>query len=268
MKRLALEKPLVFFDLETTGTDPQQDKIVEISALRIAPDGTRESRTRRLNPERPIPAGASAVHGIRDQDVRDEPTFGQIARSLLDFLAGSDLAGFNVRRFDVPLLDREFRGCGLDLGLGQRRVVDAMAIFHRKEPRHLSAAVRFYLERDHAGAHGAEADTEAAAEILDAQLARYDDLPRSVAELEAWCEGQPPGAVDRSGKFTWQDGEAVFAFGKHKGKPLREVAERAPDYLSWILGTPDFPPDAKELVSNALKGELPARGEGGPAQST
>lgn len=259
MKRLALERPLVFFDLETTGTDPQQDRIVEISVLRIAPDGTREIRTRRLNPGRPIPADATAVHGIRDEDVRDEPSFGQIARSLLEFLGDADLAGFNVRRFDVPLLDREFRDCGQDLGLAGRRVLDAMTIFHRKEPRHLAAAVRFYLGRDHEGAHGAQADTEAAAEVFEAQLARYDDLPSGVAALEAWCEGASPDRVDRSGKFTWKEGEATFAFGKHKGRSLRQVAAEAPDYLEWILGTNDFPADAKELVSNALRGEYPAQ---------
>ena len=147
MKHLQLERPLVFFDLETTGTDPARDKIVEITLTRIEPGGERVTRTRRINPECPIPPGATAVHGIREEDVRDEPPFRRIARGLLDLLADADIAGFNVRRFDLPLLDRELRECDLDLKLDGRRIVDAMTIFHRKEPRDLSAAVRHYLGR-------------------------------------------------------------------------------------------------------------------------
>ena len=139
----------MFFDLETTGIDPATDKIVEISALQLAPDGTRDSKTRRVNPGRPIPPEASAVHGILDDDVCDEPTFGQIARSLLDWIGDADLAGFNIRRFDVPLLERELREAGLDLRLAERRTIDAMTIFHGRERRDLTAAVRFYLDREH-----------------------------------------------------------------------------------------------------------------------
>ncbi len=254
---LALERPLAFFDLETTGTDPATDRIVEISVLRIQPDGERTVRSRRVNPERPIPPEATRLHGIRDEDVRDAPTFRQIAKGLLEFLADCDLAGFNVRRFDVPLLDREFRDAGHDLGLSSRRVIDAMTVFHRKEPRDLSAAVRFYLGRELVGAHGATADVEAAAEVLEAQLARYDDLPRTVAELDAWCHPVPPGAVDRAGKFVRRDGAVVFAFGKHQGRPIREVARERPDYLQWLLKQPDFPEDARALAEKALRGEEP-----------
>ena len=142
MKNLSLDRPLVVFDLETTGTDPATDRIVEISALRIDPDGTREARTRRVNPGVPIPSQATAIHKIRDEDVRDAPTFRQIAKGLLTFLEDADLAGFNVARFDLPLLDREFRDCGLDLKRSRRRVVDAMTIYHRKERRDLGAACR------------------------------------------------------------------------------------------------------------------------------
>lgn len=258
LKNLRLDRPLVIFDLETTGTDPATDRIVEISALRLEPDGTQAIKTRRLDPERPIPAGATAVHGIGDDDVRGAPTFRQVARSLLDWLAGADLAGFNISRFDVPLLEREFRDCGLDFGIGGRRVLDSMVVFHRKEPRDLCAAVRLYLGREHVAAHSARADVEAAAEVLDAQLGRYDDLPRTVAELAAWTQGSRPDGVDARGKFVWRDGEAVFAFGKHEGVPLRQVAAQAPDYLEWILGS-DFPEDARAIVAGALRGEFPLR---------
>jgi DNA polymerase-3 subunit epsilon len=259
--RLILERPLVFFDIESTGTDPDSDRIVEISAMRIAPDGARETRTRRIHPERPIPPGATAVHGIRDEDVRDAPTFRQISRSLLEFLEGADLAGFNVARFDVPLLEREFRDCDLDLDVAGRRVIDVMRIYHRKERRDLTAAVRFYLDREHEGAHGAEADVVATADVLEAQLERYDDLPGGVAELAEWCDPLPENAVDRRGKFVWRDGEAVFAFGRHRDRSLREVVAEAPDYLEWIVGS-DFPDDAREIVRNALEGRLPEQGEG------
>jgi DNA polymerase-3 subunit epsilon len=245
VKHLRVTRPLVFFDLETTGVDPASDRIVQIAVMRVEPGGERQSKTRRINPERPIPPEATAVHGIRDEDVRGEPTFRQISKGLLEFLEGADLAGFNIRRFDVPLLDREFRDCGIDMGLGNRRILDVMTIFHRREPRDLSAAVRFYLGREHVGAHGAEADVAAALEVLDAQLERYTDLPRTLEELEQWCGG---GVA----KFVWRDGEAVFCFGRHQGRLLREVARDQPDYLRWLLEQ-DFPPDARDLVERALR---------------
>lgn len=256
MNLLRRTKPLVFFDLETTGTDPATDRIVEIATLRLDPDGGRETRTRRLDPERQIPAEATAIHGIRDADVAGQPTFSRIARGLLEFLGDADLAGFNIARFDAPLLDREFRDCGLDLGLPRRALVDVMAIFHRKERRDLGAAVRFYLNREHEGAHGAEADVLATAEVLEAQLERYPDLPRTVPELEAWCDARPRDAVDRSGKFVWKDGRAVFAFGKFQGRSLEDVSRSERDYLEWIVRS-DFPSDARQLVQKALGGEYP-----------
>ena len=251
MKSLRLERPLAFFDLETTGIDPGKDRIVEISVLRVEPDGSRVTRTRRINPGIPIPAGASAVHGIRDEDVRDEPAFRQIAKSLLEFLDGADLAGFNVRRFDLPLLDREFMDCGLDLDVTRRKVVDVMAIYHRKERRDLSAAVRFYLDRELEGAHGAEADIEATADVLEAQLERYDDLPQSVDELDRWAK-RHPDEIDTSGKFRLTDGKVVFAFGKHEGRALEEVARTERDYLEWLSGT-RLAADALQLIRRALK---------------
>jgi DNA polymerase-3 subunit epsilon len=256
LRNLELDRPLVCFDLETTGTDPATDRIVEISCLRVAPAGDREARTRRINPEQPIPPEATAVHGITDDDVRDAPTFRQVAKALLDWLGDADLAGFNAARFDVPLLEQEFRRCGLELNLARRRVIDAMVIFKRKEPRDLTAAVRFYLDRDHEGAHSAEADVTATLEILEAQVERYEDLPNTVGELARWTRAARPGAVDPDGKFVWRNGEAVFAFGKHQGKSLRTVAQSAPDYLRWITSS-DFPPEAKELVTAALAGRFP-----------
>ncbi len=268
MSKIELVRPLVVLDLETTGTDPATDRIVEIAAMRLEPDGRRLLRCRRLNPRRPIPAEATAVHGIRDEDVRDAPTFRQIARSLLEFLEGADLAGFNIRRFDLPILEREFRDCGMDLGLAGRRVIDAMTIFHRMEPRDLGAAVRFYLGREHDGAHGAEADVEAAWQVLQAQVERYPELPRRSDALGEWCA--PPRAseatVDREGKFVRREGRIVFAFGKYQGRPLDEVAREEPEYLEWILRS-DFPEDARDLVARAL-GRVPGEAAPAPGQST
>jgi len=256
LKSLKLDRPIVFFDLETTGVDPANDRIVEISGIRVAPDGQREARTWLINPGRPIPPEATAIHNITDADVRDAARFGQIAHDLLEWFSGADLGGFNVVRFDGPLLDHEFRRCGLDLALPTRRVIDAMAIYHRMERRDLSAAVRFYLDRDHEGAHSAEADATVTLEILEAQLERYDDLPRTVEELARWSRASRPGAIDPDGKFVWKNGEAVFAFGKHQGIPLKTIANSAPDYLRWINNS-DFPVEAKKLVADALKGNFP-----------
>ena len=227
MKNLRLSRSLVFFDLETTGTDPSADKIVELSALRIAPDGSRETRSRRVNPERPIPPEATAVHGIRDEDVTDEPAFRQIARSFLDWLEDADLAGFNVCRFDLILLERELRECGLDLRVGERRVIDAMTIFHRKERRDLTAAVRFYLGREHEGAHSADADVAATVEVLDAQLERYDDLPRSVEELDGAERGagraRSISRASSSGRRAPRSSRSANTRGAHSVTSLRKL---------------------------------------------
>jgi DNA polymerase-3 subunit epsilon len=254
VRHLQLSGPLVFFDLETTGIDPARDKIVEVAMVRVEPSGARRSVTHRVNPGRPIPKEATAIHGIGDDDVRDAPPFSAIAAELIALLDRADLAGFNVRRFDLPLLERELRDCDYDLAARGRRVIDVMTIFHRKEPRDLSAAVRFFLARDHAGAHGAAADIEATVEVLDAQLARYEDLPRDVEGLDRWLNPQAADAVDRQGKFVVREGEVVFAFGKLRGRALREVARVERDYLEWILRQ-DFPEDARALVEQALRGE-------------
>jgi len=257
LEALRLERNLVFFDLETTGIDPAADRIVEITLLRVSPAGEREERTHRVNPLRPIPAEATAIHGISDIDVADAPPFRSLAAGILDFLADADLGGFNILRFDVPLLERELRECGLDLKLAERRVVDAMTVFHRKESRNLTAAVRFYLGLDHGGAHGAAADTDAALRVLEAQLLRYPDLPRDVEQLAQWCRpAVPAGAVDRDGKFVWRDGEVVFSFGKYQGQTLKRVASDQRGYLDWILKN-DFPSEARRLVEEALRGRYP-----------
>jgi DNA polymerase-3 subunit epsilon len=252
MNHLALIRPLAVFDLETTGTDVKTDRIVEISILKIPPAGTRRDRqhlTRRVNPGRPIPVEASVVHGITDADVANSPPFAAIAGELLTFLDGADLCGFNIKRFDLQMLYNEVNRAGLTLAVEGRAIIDAMEIFHTYEPRDLSAAVRFYCGREHQRSHSAGGDVLATAEILDAMLERYTDLPRDVAGLH--LRFRDPAAVDSNGFFVRVAGELRFAKGKHRGQPLDAVASASPDYLDWMLRETLFD-DTKELVRQAL----------------
>ncbi len=250
---LHLTKPLAVIDLETTGLNPESDRIVEISVLLIALDGSRVSKTRRVNPGIPIPAEATAVHGIHDSDVAGEPRFAQLAAGFLDFLDGADLAGYNVRGFDLPLLAKEFERAGRPFSLEGRAVVDAMEIFKRKETRDLAGAYRFFCGKSRDDLHSADADVLACAEILEAQVAHYDDLPREPAALDALF--RPPW-IDREGKFAWRGGEAVFNFGKRRGQTLKAVAAEDASYFQWMVGA-DFPEDAREIARRALRGEFP-----------
>lgn len=255
MTNLVLEKALAVIDLETTGLRVETDRIVEISVLLLRPDGTRESRTRRVNPEIPIPPEASAIHGITDADVAEEPRFSQLAAGLLEFLGDADIAGYNVAWFDLPLLAREFERAGRPFSMQGRAVVDAMAIYKRHEPRNLAAAYRFYCGRERDDLHSAGADVQACAEILEAQLGRYPDLPREPAALDAQFRRGEPG-LDRQGKLTWKEGEAAINFGRMRGSTLRELVANDPSYLGWIL-TSDFPLDTKEIIRAALSGTYP-----------
>jgi DNA polymerase III subunit epsilon len=245
---IILARPLAVIDLETTGTDPQKDRIVEISTLKILPNGQRIHRTRRLNPGVPIPAAATAVHGITNADVAGALRFEQVADGLLTFLDGCDLCGFNLKRFDLRVLYGEFARAGRSLPLEGRALIDPMEIFHRYEPRDL-AAVRTYLGRDHKGGYSAAADVLATAEVLDAMIARYTDLPRTVAGLHQHFAD--PDRMDSGGFFRQVEGEVRVMKGKHRGEPLDAVAATRPDYLEWML-TQSFFEDTKQVVREAL----------------
>jgi DNA polymerase-3 subunit epsilon len=261
MQNLPLDRPLVCFDLETTGTDVAKDRIVQIAMIRVEPGGERRTLSTLVNPQRPIPPEASAVHGIRDEHVRNAPSFSQLRAEVEEFLDGADLAGFNMVNFDLPLLEAEIRREGGRFVARGRRLLDAMRIFHLKEPRNLEAAVRFYCGRELEGAHSAEVDALASLEVLDAQLARYPDLPRDPDALHAFCNPDAGRWVDRTRKFRWNDqGEAVFAFGKHEGRSLREMMTNPQDrgYLEWMLGK-DFTEEVKGILKDALGGVFPVR---------
>jgi DNA polymerase-3 subunit epsilon len=264
---LVLTRPLVFIDLETTGLNPAVDRIVELSLVRLHPLGLRETMTRRVNPGVSIPPESSRVHGIVDADVADAPPFARIAPELLAFIGDADLAGFNIQRFDLPLLQRELGQAGLRFDLTGRAVVDAQVIYHRRVPRDLSAAYRLYCGKELSDPHTAQSDVEACAEILDAQLGAYPDLPRTPQGLsELFSPPRDPSAVDPGRKFLWKDGQAVFNIGKYKDRPLRDVAAEDPEYLRWILGT-DFDPAVKDIVQNALEGRFPAPAPRSPAST-
>ena len=250
-----LDRPMVFLDLETTGLRVGSDRIIELALIRIAPNGDVMERVRRFNPGIPIPPEASAVHGITDEDVADHPPFSARARSLARLLEPCDLGGFNLRRFDLPMLLAEFQRSGIPFDLRNRRIVDAQMIFHREEPRDLSAAVRFYLGRELEDAHSALADIRATAAVLGAQLQRYPHLPRDVDGLNAYCDEIQPFETEFDRWFSASEGgELVFRRGKYRGELLGVVATSSPDYLEWMLGLDDLDADVKEVVRTALRG--------------
>lgn len=252
---LNLKNPLVFFDLETTGINTTKDRIVELSLLKIYPNGKEEQKTRRLNPEMPIPAEATAIHGITDDDVKDCPTFKQIARSLAEQLEGCDLAGFNSSRFDVPLLAEEFLRAGIDFDMSKRKFIDVQVIYHRKERRTLEAAYKFYCDKNLEDAHSAAADTRATYEVLKSQLDRYDDLENDVEALSKEYSSFNNN-VDFAGRIVLNDeGVEVFNFGKHRGKSVAEIFRKEPSYYSWMMDG-DFPLNTKQVLTKIRLREM------------
>lgn len=255
--KLNLKNPLVFFDLETTGTNINVDRIVEICYLKVYPNGNEESHTMRINPERHIPEEATAVHGIHDEDVRDCPTFKEVARSIAHDIEGCDLAGFNSNRFDIPVLAEEFLRVGVDVDLSRRRFIDVQVIFHKMEQRTLSAAYKFYCGKNLEDAHTAEADTRATYEVLMAQLDRYPELKNDVSFLSEYSSFNRN--VDFAGRMVYNDaGVEVFNFGKYKGMPVTEVLKKDPGYYSWILSS-DFTLNTKAMLTKIRLRELTQR---------
>ena len=244
---LKLTRPIVFFDLETTGTNITHDRIVEISLIKVMPDGTEIERTRRINPEMPIPAEATAIHHITDEDVCGEPTFRQVAKSLAELFSGCDIAGFNSNRFDIPMLLEEFNRVDVPIDIHTARFVDVQTIFHQREPRNLTAAYRFYCGGDLEAAHSANADTRATLEVLKAQLDRYPDLPNDVNALSDYSSHNRN--VDFAGRLIYDDNNVeIINFGKHKGSPAEEVLRKEPGYYSWIMQG-DFPQNTKDAFA-------------------
>lgn len=258
LQELTAERALVVFDLETTGADRLTDRIVEIAAVRFGPGGAVASWESRVNPGVKIPRESTRVHGITDADVSGAPTFPEIAVQILEFFGDADLAGYNVRAFDVPVLLREFSLASLAFPIENRRIVDMQTIYFKKEPRDLAAAVRFFAGREHAGAHAALADVVASAEVLAGQLKRYPDLPRDVARLHEISRPPEGRYADPDKRFLWRDGEIVFAFSEHRGKTLAEVAEKHPGFLDWMISK-TFSEESKQIARDARKGVFPRK---------
>jgi DNA polymerase-3 subunit epsilon len=253
MKNLKLVKPIIFIDLETTGLNPWADRIVEATFLKFYPDGNSELVTKLINPEVPIPEDATAIHGITDSDVVGKPNFGQYSAELAGFIADCDIAGFNVKRFDLPFLETEFRRAGVDFSRQNRFIVDALVIYHKFEQRSLEAAYQRYCGKELSSRHSSLADAKATVEILDAQISLYAELPKDVCGLhEFCCDPGESNFVDKLGNFIIVEDEITFNFGKHKGERLKDVAESAPDYLDWILHKSDFSLEVQEIVLRAL----------------
>lgn len=254
---LQLLRPLAFIDLETTGTNLGTDRIVEIAIVKIGKDGTRQVKRKLINPEMPIPAGASDIHGITDEMVKDAPTFKQVANELKQFLENCDLGGYNSNRFDIPLLVEEFLRTGLEFEMGNRKMVDVQKVFHMMEQRTLSAAYKFYCNKTLEGAHGAEADAQATWEVLEAQLDRYPQLGNTVESITKFIGDDQ--IVDFARRFVMSNGIEVFNFGKHKGRPVVEVLKAEPQYYDWMMKG-DFPLHTKQKLTEILNRTLLKRG--------
>ncbi|MDD4901387.1 MAG: 3'-5' exonuclease [Patescibacteria group bacterium] len=258
-KLIKLDKPLVIFDLETTGLSVVMDRMVEIAYVKIMPDGKILKGDLLINPEMSIPQEAVAVHGISDDKVKNQPTFKAKAEELWEIFKDSYYSGFNVLSYDLPLLKREFLRAGLDFDYAQARVIDAKIIYHFMEPRTLSAAYKFYCQKEHADAHNALADVEVTAEILQSQLKKYEQI-RDWDFLYKIHHADSERFVDNERKFYWRGGQAHFAFSKHRDRALGEVVKTDPGFLQWILEA-DFSEETKEIVRKALDGELPKKVE-------
>ena len=255
---LKLDRPIVFFDIESTGVLPHRDRIVEIAFIKMLPDGSSTTLVRRLNPTIPIPPGATAVHKISDEDVADCPTFVDIAPSLYQYLDNCDLAGYNLLSFDVPLLVNEFKRAGITYDIEKIKIVDVFQIFCKLFPRNLTFAYKFFCGKELEGAHGAAADTQATMEVLFSQLEKYEEVPKELTELAEYSNPEGADKLDRARRFRWLNDEVIISFGKHHGTTLKEVALTQPSFLTWMLNS-DFDEDTKKIAYDALHGKFPER---------
>lgn len=253
---IKLDRPLCFLDIESTGITPRSDRIIELAIIAIAPDGSETTKQWLLNPGIPIPLETVAIHGISDEIVRNCPTFAAAAHEIRAFIGDADLAGFNLARFDVPMLCEEFARAGVRFEADSRRILDAQRIFHTREPRTLAAALTFYCDKEHTDAHGAEADTRATIDVVVGQFKRYTDLPTNMEELDQLLNPRDPFNADRAGRFRWVKGHLTINFGKKKGTLVTDLMQSDPNFLKWIARS-DFPMDTRAIAENALEGTLP-----------
>ena len=250
---LLLQRPLVFIDLETTGTNLSIDRIVEVAIVKVLPDGTKLVKQKLINPQMPISKNSSDIHGITDDKVKDAPTFKEVANELKQFIDNADLSGYNSNRFDIPLLMEEFLRAGITLDMTGRRMLDVQHIFHMMEKRTLGAAYKFYCEKELLEAHSAEADASATWEILEAQLIRYTHLGETLDTILQFTGEEQ--IVDFARRFVMENEVEVFNFGKHKGRPVCDVLKAEPQYYDWMMKG-DFPLHTKQKLTEILNRTL------------
>ncbi|MBL0884232.1 MAG: 3'-5' exonuclease [Chitinophagaceae bacterium] len=255
--KLQLTRPLAFIDLETTGINISLDRIVEIAIVKINPDATQQVKRKLINPMMPIPKGASDVHGITDEMVKDAPTFKQVANEIKQFIDHCDIGGYNSNRFDIPMLIEEFLRVGIDFSTDGRKLVDVQKVFHMMEQRTLSAAYKFYCQKTLEGAHSAEVDATATWEVLEAQVERYPQIGNTVESIVKFT-GEDD-IVDFARRFVRENGVEVFNFGKHKGKPVTQVLKEEPQYYDWMMKG-DFPMNTKQKLTEILNRTLLKKG--------
>lgn len=254
--RLHLDRPLVVFDIEATGLNKRTDRIVALALVRYEPIGTAEQVHYLLNPGVPIPEETTAIHGITDEDVKDAPTFAEMAEVIARHFEGADLAGYNILGYDIQMLTEEFARANRPFSIEGRRILDAQRVFFRNEPRDLSAALRYYCGDDHENSHDALGDVLATIRVLGGQFQRYPELPEGMDGLNDYCDPRDPSWADRTGRLKWAKGEVVFNFGKFQGQSLRDTVVDDPNFVNWLLRS-DFPDDTKQMVRDAVNGKFP-----------
>lgn len=256
MTSLQLTRPIAFIDIESTGVNPQQDRIIEIGVIKIHLDGREEFLSSLINPNISIPPDAIKIHGITDADVMGKPHFREFAPQLLEFIKDCDLGGFAINRFDLPLLEAEFQRAGVSYSRKEKLIVDVLTIYHEFEPRNLSAAYKKYCNKELEGAHRSEVDVRATVDVFKSQLEQHEKLPKDILGLHEFCNPKGPTWIDDNGRFAWFEGKAIINFGKNQGKTLEFMSKNDPSYLQWIINK-EFSAEVKEIANNAINGKFP-----------
>src|SRR3989344_8210778 len=256
MKNLKLTRPITFMDIETTGLNFREDRIVDICITKVFPDGKEETLNTIINPTIPISAESTQIHGITDADVQGKPTFSEFAQKILAFISNCDWGGFNIIGFDLKFLEEEFKRTEIAYSNEGRKVIDVMKIYHKLDPRDLNSAHLKYCGSLLESSHGSHRDVKATIDVLDSQLERHSDLPTTVSALHELCNPKNPSWIDNDGKLSWLNGNAAINFGKHTGKTLEEMYKTNPDYLQWMINA-DFSPKVKNILKEVLTGKVP-----------